>query len=283
MKGKDSLLEQSKWRFIDQSSLGPSFSALQSFAMDDTLCHMSGLGLTDAVARVWLHHHTIVLGIQDSRLPFLEQGIRYLNEAGQSVIIRNSGGLAVVLDEGVLNISLVFTEEKKKIEIDKGYETMVALIRDMFKEYDKRIEAREIVGSYCPGSYDLSIDGKKFAGISQRRVRKGVAVQIYLCVSGSGSERAKMIKRFYELARKDVETKFQYPVIQPEVMASLNELLEEDFTVQDVIQKLLQSLHNHSDQVYTVPLSEKEAEMYEFYFERIVERNKIIENQKPNS
>lgn len=276
MNGKDCLLKQTMWRFIDQSSVGPSFSALQSFAMDDTLCHVSGLGLTDAVARAWVHQDTVVLGIQDSRLPFLEKGIDYLNEMGQSVIIRNSGGLAVVLDKGVLNISLVFTEEQRKIEIDRGYETMVTLIRDMFKEYDQNIEAKEIVGSYCPGSYDLSINGKKFAGISQRRIRKGVAVQIYLCINGSGSKRAEMIKHFYEIAKNDVETKFQYPTIQPNVMASLSELLGVELSVQEVIQKLLQSLHEHSEQIYTKPLSEKESEMYQLYLKRMEERNQII-------
>ena len=68
----------------------------------------------------------------------------------------------------------------------------------MFADFEVEIEAREIVGSYCPGSYDLSIAGKKFAGISQRRIRNGVAVQIYLCVSGSGQERAQLIKDFYK-------------------------------------------------------------------------------------
>ena len=87
-------------------------------------------------------------------------------------------------------------------------------LKEMFAEFDE-IEAREIVGSYCPGSYDLSIDGKKFAGISQRRLKKGVAVQIYLCVNGSGSERAEMIRRFYELSKKGEETKFAYPQIVP--------------------------------------------------------------------
>ena len=62
----------------------------------------------------------------------------------------------------------------------------------MFADFEVEIEAKEIVGSYCPGSYDLSIAGKKFAGISQRRIRNGVAVQIYLCVSGSGQERAQL-------------------------------------------------------------------------------------------
>ncbi len=66
-----------------------------------------------ATARSWVHHRTIVLGIQDTRLPFLEDGVKLLEDEGYRVIVRNSGGLAVVLDEGVLNISLIFEDEKK--------------------------------------------------------------------------------------------------------------------------------------------------------------------------
>ena len=125
-----------------------------------------------------------------------------MKEKGYDVIVRNSGGLAVVLDEGVLNLSLIFPEKEKGIDINRGYDAMWELVKEMFAEYDQDIEAREIVGSYCPGSYDLSINGKKFAGISQRRIRKGVAVQIYLCVNGSGSERAETIKNFMNLVKK---------------------------------------------------------------------------------
>lgn len=107
------------------------------------------------------------------------------------------------IDDGVLNISLIFEDEKKGIDIDKGYEAMVELMRRMLRPYNAKIEAYEIEGSYCPGSYDLSINGKKFAGISQRRVRGGVAVQIYLCADKSGSERADLIRRFYQAALKD--------------------------------------------------------------------------------
>ncbi|MFP9202700.1 octanoyl-[GcvH]:protein N-octanoyltransferase, partial [Enterococcus faecalis] len=98
-----------------------------------------------------------VLGIQDTRLPFLQDGISLLESEGYRVIVRNSGGLAVVLDDGVLNISLIFEDEKKGIDIDKGYEAMVELMRRMLRPYNAKIEAYEIEGSYCPGSYDLSI------------------------------------------------------------------------------------------------------------------------------
>lgn len=270
------LLKQPSWRVIDQSSLGANFHALQSFAMDDTLCTSVGKSESGAVCRTWVHHNTIVLGIQDTRLPHLQKGIDYLNGQGYEVIVRNSGGLAVVLDSGVLNISLVFPEGEKAIDINRGYDAMWELIQHMFRDMPHKIEAKEIVGSYCPGSYDLSIGDKKFAGISQRRIRGGVAVQIYLCVDGSGSERANMIGEFYKFALQGEQTKFAFPTITPNVMASLSELMDQDITVQDVMLRLLTSLKETSGTIFANTLQAEELDHYEHYYKRIVERNEKI-------
>ena len=273
MSGNHSLLRQKMWRFIDHTSEGSSFSAVQSFAIDDTLCQSVGTGESSAVARAWIHEQTVVLGIQDSRMPFLESGISYLHSQGYQAIVRNSGGLAVVLDKGVLNLTLVFSEKEHRISINQGYEAMVEFIRNMFKDYGAKIEAKEIVGSYCPGSYDLSIGGKKFAGISQRRVRNGVAVQIYLCINESGSKRAAMIKEFYRLAKGGQETKFQYPDIHPEVMASLTELLQDQLTVEDVMVRIRNTAQLYGESVETSKLTAAEEEQYTIYFNRMIERN----------
>lgn len=276
MNDIDSLLLQPEWRIIDQSSLGPKFHALQSFAMDDTLCASVGKGESPAVARGWVHHRTIVLGIQDSKLPFLDKGVSLLEEKGYQVIVRNSGGLAVVLDDGVLNLSLIFPETARKIDINRGYDAMWALIKTMFADFNVSIDAREVTGSYCPGSYDLSIGGKKFAGISQRRIRGGVAVQIYLCVTGSGSERAKLVKEFYEAGKGPEVTKFSYPDIQPEVMASLSELLNVPLSIQDVMLRFLQTLKKVSGSIQASQLSPEELPQYEAYYARVAERNEKV-------
>ncbi|GHH97973.1 lipoate--protein ligase family protein [Neobacillus kokaensis] len=269
----EGLLHQPEWRVIDQSSAGLQFSALDSFGYDDALCASVGAGTAPATARTWVHDNTIVLGIQDSKLPYLQEGIQFLNAQGYQVIVRNSGGLAVVLDAGVLNISLIFPEAEKGIDINRGYDTMWALIQSMFADFSQTIEAREIVGSYCPGSYDLSINGKKFAGISQRRLRRGVAVQIYLCVDGSGSKRAEIVRKFYSRAKRNDETKFVYPMIVPEVMASLSELYGCNFSVSDVMQRLLIQLKQHSGLLYAGSLNEHELELLPGYLQRIAERN----------
>lgn len=274
----DVLLEQNAWRFWDQSLSGKSRSALESFAADDLLCHVVGQGQSPATVRTWIHDQTVVMGIQDHRLPFVEDAQDFLRTRGYNPIVRNSGGLAVVLDEGVLNISIVLSEKNQSIDISTGYEVMLAFVQLLFPEAEGKIEAYEIVGSYCPGSYDLSIEGKKFAGISQRRLRQGIAVQVYLCVEGSGSERARLIQEFYSIGIQGEETKFTYPQIKPDVMASLNELLETNFSVQDIVIRIQRLLQHLSKQVISQSLTQEEAELYHFYLERVLKRNqKMLE------
>lgn len=273
MMMKDYLTQQT-WRLWDQSVSGLTQSPLESFAADDTLCHLVGQGMSAPTIRTWVHDASVVLGIQDHRLPFVHAGMDFLLQNGYTPIVRNSGGLAVVLDSGVLNISLVISEQEDRIDINVGYDIMVELIRQLFPQAADRIEAYEIVGSYCPGSYDLSIDGKKFAGISQRRLRQGIAVQIYLSIEGSGADRAKLIREFYEIALQNEQTKFQYPKVRPEVMASLSELLQEELTISQTVQNLQHILHANSEQLLIGGLQQEDMEQYEFYLKRVFERNK---------
>ncbi|AMV12562.1 MULTISPECIES: lipoate--protein ligase family protein [Geobacillus] len=275
------LLRQPKWRVIDQSHFGPLFDAKQSFAIDDALCTAVGAGQSDAVVRTWVHENTVVLGAADTKLPYIDEAISFLRQEGYRVVVRNSGGLAVVLDSGVLNISLIFPETKNTIAIEQGYEAMYALMAAMLASYGARVEAGEIVGSYCPGSYDLSIGGKKFAGISQRRVRGGVAVQIYLCVNGSGAARAELIRRFYELGRQGEKTKFAYPDVVPAVMASLSELLGCELSIDELLVALWRTLQSFGGELYSSALENGEWNWYEQYWARIVERNANVSSGEP--
>lgn len=265
----------SKWRYLNQSVSMLMRTPLESFAMDDTLCHLVGNGESPEIVRTWVHERAVVLGIQDHRLPFLDEALYVIESAGYKPIVRNSGGLAVVLDPGVLNLSIVLSEKTNQIDIPAAYEIMVAFIKGLFPQAADQIEAYEIVGSYCPGSYDLSIGGKKFAGISQRRIRSGIAVQIYLCIEGSGSERAALIRDFYQAGIQGTETKFSYPSIVPEVMASLSELTGERMTVAETVARV-EAFLSENGQLATDPLSNDELTLYRYYLDRIIERNKKL-------
>jgi octanoyl-[GcvH]:protein N-octanoyltransferase len=274
MSSYESFLRIPELRFMDESMSALNRSALESFAADDTLCHLVGQQMSIPAVRTWVHDKTIVLGIQDHRLPNISEATSILEKAGYQSIVRNSGGLAVVLDEGVLNISMVLSEQNTSIDIPTGYEIMLEFVKLLFPEAEGRIQAYEIVGSYCPGSYDLSIDGLKFAGISQRRLRSGIAVQVYLCIEGSGGERAELIRELYDVGINGQATKFVYPTIKPEVMASLSELLNLELTVSDVNMRVQMLLHSLSENFATGGFHDDEIELYTFYLNRVVERNK---------
>lgn len=267
------LLNPPAWRFIDESITARSRSALESFAMDDALCQLVGQQKSMPVVRTWVHDRTVVLGIADHRMPFIQQAIEEIEGRGYQAIVRNSGGLAVVLDEGVLNISLLFSEQKSSIDIPVGYDAMLDFVKLLFPELTEQIEAYEIVGSYCPGSYDLSVAGKKFAGISQRRLRQGVAVQVYLCIEGSGSERAEFIRDVYDTGLQGQPTKFSYPEIQPDVMASLSEIIGIPLTVQEVVIRVQLLLRSLAEEVVQGGLTDEELALYGFYLQRVVDRN----------
>src|SRR5699024_7985443 len=135
---------------------------------------------------------------------------------------------------------------KHDITIDEAFSVMYLLVSKMFEDDDVEIETYEIEQSYCPGKFELSINGKKLAGISQRRDLGGIAGQVYLCVEGDGSERAALMKAFYERALQGERTKFEYPDIDPQCMASLSQLLGRTLTVHDAMSQLIYALKDLS-------------------------------------
>ena len=92
------------------------------------------------------------------------KGIASLQENDYSVVVRNAGGLGVIADSGILNVSLILPNNSEhKLSIDAAYELMWAWLRQSFPE--KEIDAFEITTSYCPGTYDLSIGGQSLQGL----------------------------------------------------------------------------------------------------------------------
>ncbi|TMN22038.1 lipoate--protein ligase family protein [Lentibacillus cibarius] len=276
MKNWKEVVHHTTFRYLDHTEKnffhGQAYTALTSFAVDDVLALSAAGTNANPALRLWVHPDTVVLGIPDARLPHLEEGIQLLSNHGYRAIVRNSGGLAVALDTGVLNISLVLPDVRG-LSIHDCYEAMVSFIQYMLRDLTDAIEAYEIVGSYCPGDYDLSINGRKFAGISQRRVKDGAAIQIYLDVEGKGRERAELIRDFYDVARKEEETSFDYPEINPSVMASLSELLGIKLTVDDMKQRVLNALEDVSEELVSNDFSEDELVQFEKRYEQMVKRN----------
>lgn len=197
---------------------------LYHFALDELLCRLTGEG-GPAICHLWRHPRAFVLGVRDSRLPKAPQGEANLRYLGYDTAVRHSGGAAVPLDAGVVNLSLIlpFSSAGPAPDFHQDFEIMVELIREALRDTGQRVDTGEIVGAFCPGTFDLSIGGLKFCGIAQRRQRKAFIIQAFIIAEGSGSERARLVRSFYDIAAEGADPK-QYPLVEADSTASLEEL-----------------------------------------------------------
>lgn len=273
------LMKNQTFRFFDQTNEktfeNMPLTAMSSFALDDALATSVSNLFSPRVVRLWSHSDTVVLGIPDSRLPYFHEAANFIKDAGYELLIRNSGGLGVVLDEGIINMSFI-VPEATKLSIHECYDTLFRFIQYALSDLTNKIRAYEIVGSYCPGDYDLSIDGIKFAGLSQRRILDGVAVQIYIDVNGDSKKRAKLMRKFYDLGIKNKQTKFTYPVVEHEKMGSLSTLLNKPLTIEDIKERIVQALNDLTSDIITKDLTKYERGHFITRYEQMAKRNEKL-------
>lgn len=209
------------------------------FALTDALITYAGAH-EQPLLHFWQTDPLVILGMMDTKIGRFKQALPIFEEYQHQVIVRNSGGLAVVSDPGVLNVSLIYPSKEERLSIDRGYEYMLDFIQETFYPiYPYEIKAYEITNSYCFGDYDLSIDGRKIAGISQRRIKDGVAIMLYISINGDQKKRAQMLKKFYDRGLDGSEPSGRYPDIHPEVMTTLEEAYGTPLSVNEVKSRML--------------------------------------------
>ncbi|HJF19264.1 MAG TPA: lipoate--protein ligase family protein [Enterococcus columbae] len=208
------------------------------FALTDTFTQFAG-EYNQCFFHTWSTEPLVILGMRDQQLPQFNQRIAYLHNENYQTIIRNSGGLAVVSNPGIINVTLAFPKQYIA-SIEDGYQKMLHLLQNSFP--DLSIEPGEISDSYCPGTYDLSVNHQKIAGLAQRRVANGVAVMMYLSVNGNQELRGKLIQTFYQLTGSKKATLTDYPNVNPKSMTTLSELLKQEQSIESTIEHLTSQL-----------------------------------------
>jgi octanoyl-[GcvH]:protein N-octanoyltransferase len=260
---------------FDSKTMPYTQTAMSHFALTDALIQYAGFK-KQPLLHFWRTKPLVILGMMDTKLPHFHNALSLFEKENVAYVVRNSGGLAVVSDPGVLNLSLIFPEEEQRLSINDAYKRMHSLIEVAFSSFKKSIDAIEIPDSYCPGDYDLSIDGKKFAGISQRRIKGGIAIMIYLSVNGDQTQRAQMIRSFYEQGLQGKETKWHFPNVRPEVMTTLEEAFDEPLSVNEVKQRIQAALTSTSFPLKKGDYTDAINHQYMLGLEKMKKRNKQV-------
>lgn len=210
---------------MDRSTQPLSGDALFPFALEDLLCKQVGLtGMP--VLHMWRHNRAMILGLRDRRLPYAQQAMEWLQEQGYAVGVRHSGGAAVPLDQGVLNVSFILPKSPGETDFHRDFSRMIFMLEGALGNLGISFNSGEIQRSYCPGDYDLSVRGRKFCGIAQRRQLRAFVIQAFLIVEGEGSSRGELARAFYDraLGDKTPSTDSNTPDVDPQVMTSLAEV-----------------------------------------------------------
>lgn len=256
--------------------------ALLPFALTDVLTAEAAEN-NIAVIHFWEFEQTVILGMKDSRVSHFPEALNYLIKQDYYPILRSSGGLGVVSNQGVLNISFILPSfPENKLDIQQGYELAVQLVKQVFSDFPVEIEVREISDSYCPGSYDLSINGKKFAGLAQRRIKNGISVMLYLSVSGNQNRRGELMANFYHTGLREAFGTKGFPPVNPDAMENLNVLLNTAFTMEQLkkrFSRAFQNLFNQEiDDTYlkTMSQSKKFNQSILYQLKRMENRNAAI-------
>jgi octanoyl-[GcvH]:protein N-octanoyltransferase len=132
----------------------------QQHLAGEVSCHQPRLLL------LWRAPRALIVGPSDSRLPDFNIAVTRLFAKGWPVLIRRSGGGACPISTGTLQIALARIASPETT-IDAAYIELTDIIRPVLESYGLKAEIREQPGAFCPGRYDISVNGRKVAGLSQ--------------------------------------------------------------------------------------------------------------------
>lgn len=150
----------------------------------------------------WRHRKALLLGSRDLVLPGQQKALEWALAQGFAVAVRPFGGQAVLLDGGVQNVTLITTDEGHSL--DATFSSLAALLVEACTPL-ATLDVGEVSGSYCPGRFDLSIGGRKIAGLAQRRLSGVVAVSAFVNVRASVS-REETVACYYAVASDPPQT-----------------------------------------------------------------------------
>lgn len=198
-----------------------SEDVLAAFAWEEVVCKQIGQG-HPPVAHLWRHEDALVIGLKDRRLKRAADVLQGYEARGIRTCVRPSGGAAVKLTPGVINVTLMMPNTDKVINIHDDFKKMVSYIQAALLPWGAEAKAGEIEGAFCPGDYDVSIGGRKFCGIAQRRLAKAYLITAFIIVEDNGDDLAAKVREFYDAAASGTEDRC--PLVQQGTMGGLREL-----------------------------------------------------------
>jgi len=164
--------------------------------------------------RLWTNPQSLTVSRQDTRLPGFADAAEVMAATGWPVVVRETGGSALPLGPGVLNLSLVMSRSQLADHPGTSLELVYGLlcrpILQTLSTLNIHSEFGSVPGAFCDGRFNLVANGKKIAGTAQvwrgNRMKQAaiegsyVLAQAALLVNIDAQSVTDAVNRFYRLA-----------------------------------------------------------------------------------
>lgn len=164
--------------------------------------------LTDQPTRrsllVWRCKPSLLVTRTEMRLPLIEHASAELRAAGWPIALRKSGGAACPVGLGTIQLSTI-EAARCGATLAENYQVLAQLMKAVLCLYGIPAEARLVAGAYCPGNYDLAVETRKIAGMSQHWFRNRGGTRCTVTTASINIEEppdvlAAVVNRFYDRA-----------------------------------------------------------------------------------
>ena len=233
---------QERWRLIDEPISDNPQTALEH---DTALLREIAIGKRAATARLWETKQCLVVTKKESRFPRYDTANVEMAEMNWPLIVRDSGGTAVPLHPGILNLSIIVPQTTSAdYDLDDMYMALCEPISRALKKLGLEPEYGETPGSYCDGRYNLNIDGLKITGTAQKimlaptnnnQLKQAVLAQAMLMIEADAKKGTDIVNHFYQKAGSERQ-------FDPSVAISISDLIEENSPVGALTLKLRQMI-----------------------------------------
>ncbi|WP_181362868.1 lipoate--protein ligase family protein [Sulfoacidibacillus thermotolerans] len=228
------------------------------------------------VLHFWRHRHSLLLGSRDAALPFMEEAAQAFSENGIAVAVRPFGGLAVLLDPGVLNVSLILPQPPS---LDDTFLLFAHWLQQSLRDFGE-VVIGQVEGAYCNGRFDLAIEGLKFAGIAQRRIQDVAIVSAFVNVVDTDAfeKREPLVHAFYRQAgRMDPAFAHLIPPLRKGTVGNLYK--EASLPVEQAVASVTEKLKQHAALLSNraMPCPTLSSDYYRQALQRFMQRQQLKE------
>ena len=205
--------EVGRWRILDDRD----FTTAEAGVVRDVDLGRAVANGAAPTFRLWENYPALVVSRHDMRLPHIASVVEQLGNAGWPVLARETGGSAVAMGPGMLNLSLVLPRSlvtgASGYAMDTVYHLLCEPIQQALLTLGIPTQFASVPGAFCDGRFNLVAGGKKIAGTAQAS-RANIAtignnkegyVLAHACLLVDIDTRrlTDIVNRFYEIAGSD--------------------------------------------------------------------------------